>query len=68
MADIVPESKSIRPELGEELAVDATPARSYSDGNRNPLSDADTEREIHHKAKPGVECIFGYKLHGTVGP
>ena len=65
MDEIVREAKRIRPDLGKELAVDATPVRSYSDGNRKPPSDPDAEWGMHHKAntKEGFEWIFGYKLH-----
>ena len=65
MDEIVLEAKKIRPGLGEELAVDATPVRSYSDGNHEPRSDPDAEWGMHHKAntKEGFEWVFGYKLH-----
>ena len=65
MDEIAHEAKKIRPGLGEELAVDATPVRSYSDGNHKPRSDPDAEWGMHHKAntKDGFEWIFGYKLH-----
>ena len=65
MDEVVREVMKIRPELGEDLAVDATPVRSYSDGNRKLPSDPDAEWGMHHKAntKEGFEWIFGYKLH-----
>ena len=65
MDETVREAKRVRPGLGDELAVDATPVRSYSDGNRKPPSDPDAEWGMHHKAntKEGFEWIFGYKLH-----
>ena len=50
MDEIVREAKKIRPRLGEDIAVDSTPAHSYSDGNRNPPSDPDAEWGMHHKA------------------
>ena len=65
MDEVVREAKRIHPDLGEELAVDSTPVRSYSDGNRKPRSDPDAEWGMHHKAntKEGFEWVFGYKLH-----
>ena len=65
MDEIVREARRIRPNLGDDLAVDATPVRSYSDGNRKPPSDPDARWGMHHKAntKEGFEWIFGYKLH-----
>ena len=65
MDELVREARRVRPELGEEVAVDATPVRSYSDGNKEPRSDPDAEWGMHHKAntKDGFEWIFGYKLH-----
>ena len=65
MDEIVREAKRIHPDLGEELAVDATPVRSCADGNREPRSDPDAEWGMHHKAntKEGFEWVFGYKLH-----
>ena len=65
MDEIVREARRVRPDLGEEIAVDATPVHSYSDGNREPPSDTDAEWGMHHKAntKDGFEWIFGYKLH-----
>ena len=65
MDEIVHEAKRIRPDLGDDLAVDATPVRSYSDGNRKPPSDPDARWRMHHKAntKDGFEWIFGFKLH-----
>ena len=60
MDETVREAKRVRPGLGDELAVDATPVRSYSDGNRKPPSDPDAEWGMHHKAntKEGFEWIF----------
>ena len=57
MDEIVRAAKRVRPDLGEELAVDATPVHSYSDGNRKPPSDPDAEWGLHHKAntKDGFE-------------
>ena len=65
MDELVSEARRVRPDLGEEIAVDATPVHSYSDGNRNPPSDPDADWGMHHKAntKDGFEWIFGYKLH-----
>ena len=65
MDEIVREARRIRPDLGDDLAVDATPVRSYSDGNRKPPSDPDARWGMHHKAntKDGFEWIFGFKLH-----
>ena len=65
MDEIVREDRRIRPDLGEDIAVDVTPVHSYSDGNRNPPSDPNAEWGKHHKAntKDGYEWIFGYKLH-----
>ena len=65
MDEIVREAKMIRPDLGEDMAVDATPVHSYSDGNRKPPSYPDAEWAMHHKAgaKDGFEWLFGYKLH-----
>ncbi len=65
MDEIVREARRIRPDLRDDIAVDATPVHSYSDGNRNLPSDPDAEWGTHHKAntKDGFEWIFGYKLH-----
>ena len=65
MDEIVRKAKRICPNLGEELAVDATPVRSYADGNKEPPADLDAEWGMHHKAntKEGFEWVFGYKLH-----
>ena len=65
MDEIIREAKRIRPDLGEDLAVDASPVHSYSDGNRKPRSDPDAEWGMHHKAntKDGFEWVFGYKMH-----
>ncbi len=65
MDDIVRETKRVQPDLGEELAVDATPVRSYADGNRKPPTDPDARWGRHHKAnaKDGFEWVFGYKMH-----
>ena len=34
MDELVREARRVRPDLGEEIAVDATPVHSYSDGNK----------------------------------
>ena len=43
MDEIVREARRVRPDLGEEIAVDATPVHSYSDGNKEPPSNPDAD-------------------------
>ena len=52
------------PDLGKEVAVDATVIRSNSNGNRDPVSDPDAAWGIGNKAgaRSGKDWVFGYKL------
>ena len=70
------------PNLGEEIAVDATTIRSNSNGNRDPVSDPEAAWGIGNKAgaKSGKNYIYGYRpitavdanydlpVHSEVGP
>ena len=51
MDEIVGEVRKFLPGQCEEPVVEATPVRSYSDGNRKPPSDPVGEWGINHRAK-----------------
>ena len=63
--------KESLPDLGSEVAIDATAVRTHSNPNKAkegcPPSDADAAWGVKHsaksKSKDGTEFFFGYKLH-----
>ena len=60
------EIKKLLPDLGEEVAVDSTAIKSYSNPNRRSLRDHEATWAPKHSArakKNGEEYYWGFKLH-----
>ena len=62
---VTTEIATLLPDLGREIAVDATTVQSYSNPHRKPISDPEagwTAKNIA-SSKTGKEWRWGYKLH-----
>ena len=65
LVDLTDKLKTILPDLGEEVAIDASTVRTHS----NPNHDTDPEASwgVSHspqsRDKDGIEWVFGYKVH-----
>ena len=68
MDEIVREARRVRSDLGEEIAVDATPVQSYSDGNKEPRSDPDADWGMHHKANTKGRLRVGFSAISCTSP
>ena len=64
-ADAIARTKEILPDLGEEIAADATAVPSYSNPDRKPPTDPDASWAWHQRAgaRNGEEWVWGYKAH-----
>ena len=65
--DLINRLKTELPDLGEQVAVDSTAIRTYSNPNRKQVSDSDAKWGVKHsvrsKQKDRTEYFFGYKAH-----
>ena len=58
--------KDLLPDLGQEVAIDATTVRSHSNPNRKRISDPEaswTAKTSARSKQGGKEWFFGYKVH-----
>lgn len=70
LADLVTQFKALKPDLGENVAVDSTAVRTHSNDNKKSkvtgqVSDLDATRGVRTSARnpKKTESYFGYKLH-----
>ena len=65
--DLINRLKAELPDLGEQVAVDSTAIRTYSNPNRKQVSDPEAKWGVKHsvrsKQKDRKEYFFGYKAH-----
>lgn len=70
-AKVTKELKTLLPDLGETIAIDASPVRSYSNPRKrrhgNPGTDPEAGWAVSHTTQTmdsdGLKWVFGYKLH-----
>ena len=67
-ADVTDKLKALLPDLGDEIAIDATAVRTHSNPRKKPtISDPDAAWGVKHttqsKNVDSTEYFFGYKVH-----
>lgn len=65
LATITTELKTVLPDLGDEVAIDASVVRTHADPRRDTDAEASwgVSHSPHARNKDGTEWVYGYKLH-----